>query len=281
MAVVRKVFDEAIRKSDVDALLAILNRVDKETRDEVLKAISGVLTNQGKVAALNNVRRVIQVADEDVKGWIVKAIPESYVVGLNHADSELRTLGVDVPSGKVTVDQIKTLEDLAIHKEAVNALISDVYLDFGNGMNGIVRGAEKQLNEALKRQTRAKILTGQLTGQSIDEIRKEIQEVLGTQGFSMLVDRGGRTWTVQRYGEMLARTHIIKSGNEGTLTRAAEFNTDIVQISTHVGACPICTPFEGKLYSISGRSKRFPRLEQFPPYHPNCRHSLLLRPDLS
>lgn len=278
--VTKSALDGAIRKADIEALLGIIDELDRESRNEVLKAISAVLTQGTKTATLTQIRRAIQIADDQVKNWVVKAISEAYVEGLNIADGQLRSLGVSVPAGKVTVEQIRTIADMTIHRDAVNALIADTYLDFGNGMNGLIKGVEHQLNEALKRQARAKILTGQLTGQSMRDIAKEVKEVLGNQGFSVLIDRGGRQWTLGNYSEMLARTHIIKSGNEGLLTRAAEFETDIVQISQHAGACTICIPFEGKTYSISGKSDEHEKLTEFPPFHPNCRHSLLLRPDL-
>lgn len=38
--------------------------------------------------------------------------------------------------------------------------------------------------------------------------------------------------------------------------------------------CGNCIPFEGKIYSVSGSSQLFPPLEDQPPYHPNCLHSL-------
>ena len=79
---------------------------------------------------------------------------------------------------------------------------------------------------------------------------------------------------------MLARTHVIKSANEGMFARAIEFGVDTLEVSTHPGACKICIPYEGKLYSLSGKGK-YASVGEFPnPIHPYCRHRLLPRPDL-
>jgi len=181
---------------------------------------------------------------------------------------------------RITPDEIKVARDLSIHSGAINALLSDTYLDFANGMNGLVRGAEQKINEAFKRQIRAQIMAREVTGKSIDKVKREIVQLLGDQGFAVLKDRGGHTWTLRRYSEMLARTHTIRASNEALINRANQFEIDIVQVSTHSGACPICVPYEGKIYSLSGNSSGYPRLDIQLPVHPNCRHVLLMRPDL-
>lgn len=193
-----------------------------------------------------------------------------------------QTLGKEFQATKlrVTPEDIKIARDLSIHSEAINALMSDTYLDFANGMNGLVRGAEQKINEAYKRQIRSQILAREVTGKSIEKVKREIVELLGKQGFAVLKDRGGHTWTLSRYSEMLARTHTIRASNEALINRAGQFDVDIVQISTHFGACHLCTPYEGKIYSISGQSKQYPKLNIPMPIHPNCRHVLLMRPDL-
>jgi len=50
-------------------------------------------------------------------------------------------------------------------------------------------------------------------------------------------------------------------------------------MSSHPGSCPICQQFEGRVYSISGKDKRFPKLDVafssgYANIHPNCRHTL-------
>lgn len=216
-----------------------------------------------------------EVRSQVIKDWIkyntsAKVTVDSQKIGAEFQNTKLR----------ITPDDIKIARDLSIHSGAINALLSDTYLDFANGMNGLVRGAEQKINEAFKRQIRAQILAREVTGKSIDKVKREIVDLLGKQGFAVLKDRGGNTWTLRRYSEMLARTHTIRASNEALINRANQFEVDIVQVSTHSGACPICVPYEGKLYSLSGNSSEYPRLDIQLGLHPNCRHVLLMRPDL-
>jgi len=282
----QKEMQEILDSGDIGKILSIVEQLDEQTRVAVLAAISKQIDINSKNVALGTIKTIIKGSDTQIKDWVAVSILNSYVTGANIAYKDLNKLDAVSSNpktfmGKLTPEKIKTVDSLVVHKDAVNALISDTYLDFANGMNGLVKGAEHQLNDALKRQTRARMISGQITGDSIRVIAKDVKEIIGKQGFSVLIDKGGRQWTLKQYSNMLARTHIIKSANEGSLNRMIEFNVDIVEISTHAGTeDSLCLEHEGKIYSIGGKSKRYPQLASYPPYHPNCKHTYLPRPDL-
>ena len=281
----RKIMDKILNESDIESLVSVIDNLDRQTRNEVINALASQLDLSKRNFHLSQIKTYIKASETEIKNWIVMAVADSYSKGANMAYADLKVTGVKVPSGNVyteefTAKKIREIGALTIHKEAVNALISDTYLDFANGMNGLIKGAEHQLNDAMKRQTRAHMIAGQLTGASMEDIAREVKSLLGDQGFSVLLDRGGRQWSLRQYSQMLVRTHIMKSTNEGTLNRITEWGVDIVQISEHSGACPICIPYEGRIYSISGKSEKYDKLVLGVPIHPNCRHTFLPRPDL-
>lgn len=275
-----------IEEADIDKLLQIVTKMDDLTRAEVIKAISESLDITKKNFHLASIRRIIKASDDEIKDWIVTAVVQSYAEGSNLAYADLKTLSANPITGEVaagawTASKIRQISLFSVQKDAVNALISDAYLDFGNGMNGMVKGAEHILNEALKRQVRAQMIAGQITGTSMREIAREVRTIFEGQGFSVLIDRGGHSWSMKAYSQMLARTHIIKSANEGIIARALANDIDIVQVSQHPDSCKICKPFENEIYSLSGKSDEYEKLVEQPPFHPNCKHRLLMRPDLS
>jgi hypothetical protein len=70
---------------------------------------------------------------------------------------------------------------------------------------------------------------------------------------------------------------------QGTANRLVEQGHDLVKISTHIGACPLCEPWQGKVLSITGKTKGYPTLEEAKAaglFHPNCRHAYGLYIDL-
>ena len=50
---------------------------------------------------------------------------------------------------------------------------------------------------------------------------------------------------------------------------------DLMQFSYHSTSCPVCHPYERKVFSISGTHPDFPPLERRPPIHPQCAHILV------
>lgn len=281
---------ELVKKLDTVAglnrLLKVIKTLDDDGRKTILSAISGELTAQKKNQVMNMIRNSAGKADEEVRNWLIKGISETYVAGMNQTVKNLQSIKFKPPAGGkalqvVSVDLLRTNQDLQPHLEAVNTLLSDAYLNFGNTMQSYVKGAERILNDTLKRQVRSTIAEGRLEGSSVAEIKKTVKSIFEDQGFTVLIDRGGRKWELANYSEMLVRTQLLSANNEGVINRASDFNVDIVEISDHNSDCPICSPQEGKIYSISGKSENYEALgDNEPPYHPHCKHTLLMRPDL-
>jgi hypothetical protein len=265
--------------ADIGALQAIARSLSADVRNIILPIINKKITDLAKQQGLKQVRSVIIEKDVLIKDWLTKSLPELYVAGINSATKDAKRLGITIEGNitvrNVTVELLKSEADLRPHLEAVNALLSNAYLDFANGMNGVVRGAERFINEASKQQIRLGIAQGQLTGQDVKTVAETIADTIGQQGFTALIDRGGRQWEIEQYSEMLARTHLIRSSTEGTINRAGDFGVDLMQVSAHGATDELCAGEEGKIYSISGNSDKYPPLAGHePPFHPNCRHTL-------
>lgn len=272
--------------AEVGKLMKAIGRLDSAGRKILMRAISEQMTDTKKQQFLNFLKSEAAKVDGEVREWLVKGLSKTYVAGMNLTQEQIASLKLklkpNMPDLKpIKVEMLNTLPFLQPHLKAVNTLLSDAYLDFGNTMSGFTRGAERIINEALRKQLRSTIASGRLEGKSVQQIKKSIVEEFKDRGFTVLIDRGGNQWSLQRYSEMLTRTHLLKSNNEGVVNRASDFGVDIVEISNIKSRCDECGWYEGRIFSISGKSKNYPPLSgNEPPYHPNCRHTLLLRPDL-
>lgn len=61
------------------------------------------------------------------------------------------------------------------------------------------------------------------------------------------------------------------SHTEGTLSSMTLAGADLVDIVGGITDNPICDPFVAeKTFSLSGKSDKYPRLDSYPPFHPNC-----------
>ena len=61
------------------------------------------------------------------------------------------------------------------------------------------------------------------------------------------------------------------------LAECKEFDTDYIFCSSHQGACPICAKYQCRVYCISGKDPRFPKLPdivyKYGGFHEGCRHN--------
>ena len=277
----KKIIAQLDSLADVNALLRIVKKLDDAGRQILIEAIGGQLSDGKKQQVLALLRGQILGQDKALRDWLTQSINKVYVAGMNQANKLYSVATGKAVGAKITVSLLTTTPNLAPHLQAVNALLSDAYLNFGKTMDGYIKGAETILNDALKRQIRSNIAQGRLEGAAIKEIKATVKDAFVDRGFTVLVDRGGRQWTLDRYSEMLAKTQIIDANNEGVVNRASDFGVDIVEISDHGATDDACQSQEGKIYSISGNSDNYPPLAgNEPPFHPNCGHTLLLRPDL-
>ncbi len=121
--------------------------------------------------------------------------------------------------------------------------------------------------------------------QSVGDFVAALQQ----QGITAFVDKAGRRWSLHAYCSMAMRTTRRQAEVLAVLT--ADPEQDLYKISSHSTTCPLCAPYEGRVYSRSGTDPDFPPLaaafgkvdpagpddlsNSWLNIHPNCLHVLL------
>ena len=114
-------------------------------------------------------------------------------------------------------------------------------------------------------------------------------EALRREGVTAFVDKAGRRWSLHTYASMVLRTTSRQAEVLSVLTQDPAW--DLYKISRHGTTCKLCAPFEGRVYSKSGRDPDFPPLSaafgkmdpsgpdsldnSYLNLHPNCLHQLI------
>src|SRR5690554_6155124 len=108
---------------------------------------------------------------------------------------------------------------------------------------------------------------------------RDMARQLARKGLTALVDRRGRRWTLEGYVGMIVRTMSNRIANEMQETRFNEWGVDLVEVSSHMGARPLCAPYQGRIYSRTGRTPGYLNLYTDTSYGEpaglfgiNCRH---------
>lgn len=85
--------------------------------------------------------------------------------------------------------------------------------------------------------------------------------------------------TVSTYLSMLFNTNLNRAGWNRTEYDANLLEEDLMYLPAHPFACPLCMEWQGKIYSKSGKNKKYPPMENAIKGgvgHPNCKHQWLI-----
>jgi hypothetical protein len=125
--------------------------------------------------------------------------------------------------------------------------------------------------------TTAQVLAGQIT------VRQAIAEAASgwaRSGIPGLIDKADRQWSAEAYAQMLVRTNVRRAVTDTQLTRMEQLDLDLVEVSSHAGARPGCAPYQGKFYSLNGKTRGYPLLSSTSYGEPaglfgiNCGHTM-------
>lgn len=141
----------------------------------------------------------------------------------------------------------------------VNAIIADwerVALEKVGKMYGdmLYKAGEVYQQTVLK--TTAKVQLGMSGRKAIAQTATEWAE----KGIPALVDRAGREWTTEAYSQAIIRTTSTNVANGAQLARMDELGEDLVEVSSHADSRPEHEDYQGKIYSVSGKSTKYPPL---------------------
>ena len=237
-----------------------------EIRDVLLIYLSAELSIKKRNEALAKIDQIIEGAQLSTDEILDRILPESYTFGIQIADSSLPA-------------ELRGLNLSPAFKEQISLMVADAKVDFGAGLAGARKSAGQALSLTMKEQLANRMALGTATGQSVPKITKAVKKLLGEQGFTTFITRNGKVWPLEYYSEMLTRTHVIKAANEAVVSRARQLGVNVLEMSSHAGVKDeACLEVQGKLFALNG--KKYPKPPDMP-IHPNCKHSMSLRPDLS
>ena len=265
----------------------------------VVKALSSLeptaYTAARSGAVLSEIRGIIGELDAAVGRWAPGAIRAAYKESQDIARTRLEMIGAK---------QSKRY-DRARHDKKISALMDIVMRDYWKANRTIERTARKyilavsqaaagvkkvetkleQLQAfdsatvksfinrtvagSLRAATKYNAGMAHLTSKDIAaKIRAKLLDQIGGGNF---INIKGRDYSLKAYSELVARTRMRESQTEAVKESMKQFDEDLVEIPRHDNPCDECAEYQGKIYSVSGESDKYPELpDGGPPWHPNC-----------
>ncbi len=257
----------------IEELVAVYSAAGERLQKELEKATLTTFQKFRYRELLRQVDAYVDALQAELEEVVEReVIKQSYEHGVDIAQNSLR-------KQKVT---IKPKIDLGsqVHTRAVQTISEGIVQDMTKA-NEAVRGTsrtilrdtqQKLIQESqVNRMIQDGILQGSARRDVSSRLAKELQDRLGK---GKLLQAGSKWYTPAHYAELVVRTKTREAVTEGTIRTCLEYGIDLVRISVHADSCPICANYQGKVYSISGKTAGYPPLAERPPYHPFCRHVL-------
>jgi hypothetical protein len=146
------------------------------------------------------------------------------------------------------------------------------------------RVKEKQIEKAIAKgfleggpgvRTGQPVGAGSLYGINRSLITTLTDKALNGQYITIINKNGDpMSFNLKNYADLVARTKMTEASTQAVMNTTTALGEDLVQVSAHNTVCEICAQYEGKIYSLSGTDPDFPPVEDLPPYHTRCEHTI-------
>lgn len=145
-------------------------------------------------------------------------------------------------------------------------------------ISGVKRTTSRVLDDLTIKRMQGIIAEGRADAKTLRELKGELLDFMQKKGVT-IKDSAGRNWQLDKYAEMMARTDMMNSYNQGVANQILHKGGDLAQITSYpTCVCDVCLRWEGKIVSITGRTPGYPALEDAYAdgvFHPNCKHDLM------
>lgn len=231
-----------------------------------------------KLGDRNQAARAIKAIKEAAAGTAGPA--EDAVQGLMDAALDA---GVDAADADIMAGGGDVLADLSrVNRQAADRAARDVYRDLA----GRTKNIESRLTEAIREAGAQAFRDAMLVGSNPGTVARNFLNALAERGANPVkfVDAAGREWQPEKYALMVANTKSAILYNTATVDRLRDADVGIAQVTAGGTEDPLCAPWIGMLIALdaaTAKRLKLPKIEDVlgggPPFHPNCRHSLIAR----
>lgn len=154
----------------------------------------------------------------------------------------------------------------------VELLVSELMGNLNAAGKQILRSTDDAFRRIVA-ESAAQVLTGtqtrlQATQTALDRFAQQ-----GIPGF---INRADQNMNIASYAEMATRTSASKAFRQASTDRIQQYGLDLVIVPDTPGSCPLCSPWEGQVLSISGDTPGYSTVadaEAGGLGHPNCTHA--------
>ncbi len=208
--------------------------------------------------------------------WVDSELPNVYQQLLNEQLTEIKYQTLPA----LTQYNYDSFINSNLAEQGINTIINDTLQTY---FKGFLKGEQTlkqlanltQIINMSEKEIAGLIAEGIMEKGSAQASYKKLKDAMLAKAddgkFITIINKNGKEihYGIKEYAELVTRTKMQDLNAQAVLDTAAGISADLVQISSHNTSCPICAPYEGQIYSLSGKDKDFPMLPDTTPFHPN------------
>lgn len=264
-------------QTELEKLIDVYVKAREKMMDIIIN-YHGIGTKVYYNTVLQNVNKIIAELAAKSNEYINTAIPAEYQKSLDEVYDYFQ---------QNNLEMLPPHSFAQIHADAVYALTREMQYNIGQGLEQAGRQVLRYLDDSRDNTLRKIGLESsaekKAMGSTVNDMRKSMIDKLNTGGF-MTVQYGSGTKAYQvsldTYASMVARSTTREAGNLARINQLSTNGYDLVIMTSHYPTCRVCAKLQGRVFSLSGKDKRFPSLYAtafkggYNNVHPNCRHSV-------
>ena len=259
--------------------LEALAKTYVNARDKLLDIIinyKGVGTKTYYNTVLKNLTAEIKRLEAETGKYIGSAIPREYEQGLKDTYNYFKR-------NNLTMKRPSAFAQ--IHNDAIYGLAREMQYHIGQGLaqagRQVLRYLDESMDNALRKAGLEAAAEKIAMGATVQDMKQNLIRRLQQEGFMTVQYGTGKNAyqvSLDAYAQMVARSTTREAGNLARENQLIENGYDLVEMTTHYPTCEKCAMFQGRVYSLTGKDKRFPALMKtafksgYRNIHPNCRH---------
>jgi len=275
-----ELFGRTVNPKTTSILMRLYDAAGKEITKELLRVDLGDYSELTLISIEKNVKAIVDRLNRLCIKWTDRNVPDTYIEGFTKSQTLLNSFGADKdPHFNNDIHRLAIEKHADLTSEGLIKANLSIKINISTYLT-LVRQAYKSISQLQAFDLRDEETIANLLDDAIREgsSRGVLEQKIRVHFKRQLYERkfiniNGRNYDMIKYARTVARTRLRKVQSEAVKNTCEQYDNDLVEISDHGTKTEICLPYEGNIFSISGKHPVYPFLDTWPPFHPNCMHS--------
>lgn len=258
------------RDKKIDSILELIN---SELAELILPQVIDIFKIERKVKLFKDIslffkRKVESKLVDEITDYAFSIYDENNKKSNLAIKDKIKNLG-NISSYNFTVPDVEAYNFINLSKEGikintqdkVEQMLGSINLSLRNRINIIANNASREVaNEAIDLTSKSKLL-----GESILKAQSEVTKLFKSNNLESLPTITKNNKTINYSAKALAKSLTRQLSNQSSvasvLKSCFDNGYDLVIVSKHNDdrLSKFCEPYQGKIYSLSGKNKKYPK----------------------